>query len=595
MKTLLASAAAVSLLCLSAPALAGAAPYTSAYGDYLVGRMAAAGGDTQTAGRALMAAADADPENATLRERAFLAAMMNGDMGFALSHLPQTGGRLSQALSLQAQAVSAVRQNRSGDIKRVLAASEKAAGSDRTLQLLRPLLFAADGQWNAAIDADLVKALGTDATIRRDKLVTFLQAVNQAQLLERKGRNSEAEEIYALICQPGPSRVLFGPYFGAFLERRGRKDEARALYTEILSASEDRLVRRRLAALDAPGYRKPAKPEIRLIMAESLFLSGTLYASEQQAEMALTSLRLAQFAAPEKPEAQGITDRARLLAGQVLIRLRDIPAAQQEWASVEPSSPFYTEAQTRAAWAYKESADLDAAYEIFTALGAASPQDAGLVVERARILWQKDDTAGGLKLLDDYVAAYGDKTFDWQTWFSYAVLQQAAGDWEKTKVSAKRGLELQPESPELLNLLGYGMIDRGENVDDGMEMIRKALKSAPRSGAIMDSLGWGYYKQGKYAEALEWVEKAIALEPADPEITEHLGDVYLKLGRGVEAKYQWARVLTLEADDTQKASVQAKLDAAAKADQARDAKAVADAAIAPPVVPAKKAPTKTRK
>lgn len=593
MKPFAKPALAAALVCLASPAFAGQAAYTGAYGDYLVGRMAVSAGDTQTAARALMAAADADPANATLRERAFLAAVMSGDMTFALSHLPTAqSGRLARAMSAQLQAVAALRAHRTGDIKRLLAASDTAIPGDRTSPLLKPLLFAAAGQWDKAIDADLTAQLAPDSAPRKDRLILFLQAINQAQLLERRGRNDEAEAIYKLVCQPGPANVLFGPYYGAFLERRGRTDEARTLYEAILSASEDRLIRRRLEALGAAGYRKPDKPDIRLIAAESLFLSGTLYASEQQAELSLISLRLAQYVAPESRAATVTLDRTRLLAGQVLVRMRDIEAAQQEWASVAADSPFYTEAQLRAAWAYKEADALDEAYAIFSDLGQKNPKDLGIVVEQARILWQKDDTAGALRLMDDYIAANGDKGFDWRSWFTYAVIQQTAGDWEKVKAAAKRGLELQPEAPELLNLLAYGMIDRNEDVPGAMEMIRTALKGSPRSGAIMDSLGWGYYRQGKYDEALEWIEKAIALEPADPEITDHLGDVYLKLGRGIEARYQWARVLTLNADDKQKAAVQAKLDAA----DVREAKAVAEAETKPPAeVKAPKTPVKTRK
>lgn len=573
MKTLLTSVAAASLLCLAMPAFAADAAYSSAYGDYLVGRIAAAQGDTETAARALMAASDADPGNGPLRERAFLAAVLSGDMSFAQSHLPDGGGRLSRMVAAQIRTLSLIRDGKARDAITIIEASEKAGATDRATVLLKPLSYAAARQWDKAIDPALEAQLTAESTPNKDRLVLFLQAANQARLLELKGRNSEAEAIFKIICQPGPASVLFGPYYGAFLEQRGRKDEARKLYTDILAVSEDRLVRQRIEALDAKGYRKPKKPDVRLIMADSLFLSGTLYASEQQAEMALATLRLAQYAAPETPAAAPTVDRTRLLAGQVLMRMKDVQAAQTEWASIEPSSPFYREAQVRAAWSLKEAGDLDGAEALFTELSAADPKDIGLTVERARLLWQKDDTAGAIKLMEAYTAAYGDADFGWETWFTAAVLYQAAGDWDKAKVAAQRGLALEPDSSELLNLLGYGMIDRNENVAEGMAMIRKALDKAPRSGAIMDSLGWGHYKQGQYAEALEWIEKAIAVEPADPEITDHLGDVYQKLGRTVEAKYQWARVLTLEADDKQKAAVQAKLDAA----EARESKAVAEA------------------
>lgn len=596
MKPVLASAALAALLCLTSPVMAADAAYSSAYGDFLVGRLAAAQGDTETAAHALMAAADADPANASLRERAFLAAVLSGDMSFARSHIPEKGGRLSRTVAAQVRAISLIREGRGKAAAAIVEASEKAGASDRATLLLKPLSYAAARQWDKAIDPTLESQLNAGTTPNRDRLVLFLQAANQARLLEMKGRHAEAEAIFKIICQPGPASVLFGPYYGAFLEGRGRKDEARKLYTDILNVSEDRLVRQRLDGLDAKDYRKPKSPDVRLILADSLFLSGTLYASEQQSEMALATLRLAQYAAPETAAATPTLDRTRLLAGQVLMRMKDVQAAQTEWASIEPDSPFYREAQVRAAWSLKEAGDLDGAEALFTELSAADPKDIGLTVERARLLWQKDDTAGALKLMEAYQAAYGDADFGWETWFTVAVLYQAAGDWDKAKAAAQKGLTLQPDSSELLNLLGYGLIERKENLTEGMAMIRKALEKTPRSGAIMDSLGWGYYQQGQYTEALEWIEKAIAAEPADPEVTDHLGDVYHKLGRTIEARYQWARVLTLEADDKQKAAVQSKLDTVA----VPDVKAVAEAETAPTGVTAKpktpvKTPVKTRK
>ncbi|MDC7684323.1 tetratricopeptide repeat protein [Asticcacaulis sp. BYS171W] len=566
MKSILKSAVAVAaLLCLAAPAMARDARFTdNPYGDYLVGKLAASQGDTETAARALMAAADADPANNALRERAFLAAVLGGDMDFAAKHLPESGSRFSRNLGTQVRALDAVRSGNGKAAVTAIEASVALDANDRTTLLLKPLIYAEAKQWDKAIDNGLIAELSPESASKRDRLVVFLQAANQARLLELKGRNADAESVYKLICQPGPANVLFGPYYASFLERRGRKDEARKIYTDILSVSEDRLVRHQLETLDAKGYRKPKKPTVRLIMADSLFLSATLYASEQQPEMALATVRLSQFSSPDTPDAARTQDRSRLLAGQVLVRMRDTQAAQEEWASIEPDSPFYQEAQLRAAWGLKEADDLDGAFEIFTRLNAANPKDADIAVERARILWEKDDTAGAIKLMDDYVAQYGDGAFTWQSWFTLAVLHQASGDWEKTKVAARKGLAFQPDSPELLNLLGYGMIDRNENLPEGVAMVRKALDKSPRSGAIMDSLGWGYFKQGDNDQALLWIERAIALQPADPEINEHLGDVYNAMGRDIEAKFQWSRVLTLEADDAQKASVTAKIEAADK-------------------------------
>ena len=56
---------------------------------------------------------------------------------------------------------------------------------------------------------------------------------------------------------------------------------------------------------------------------------------------------------------------------------------------------------------------------------------------------------------------------------------------------------------------------------------------------IIDSLGWAYYRMGRYDEAVRELEKAVELKAGDPVINDHLGDAYWKVGRKLEAKFQW--------------------------------------------------------
>ena len=70
-------------------------------------------------------------------------------------------------------------------------------------------------------------------------------------------------------------------------------------------------------------------------------------------------------------------------------------------------------------------------------------------------------------------------------------------------------------------------------------MLHKAVEARPSDGYIVDSLGWGYYKLGKYDEATKELERAIDLKPGDPTINDHLGDAYWRIGRKLEAHFQW--------------------------------------------------------
>jgi Flp pilus assembly protein TadD len=122
-----------------------------------------------------------------------------------------------------------------------------------------------------------------------------------------------------------------------------------------------------------------------------------------------------------------------------------------------------------------------------------------------------------------------------------------------------KALSLRPDEAELLNYLGYAWIDRGERLQEAMGMVEKAVAANPRSGAIVDSLGWAHYRLGNYKKAVEILEQAVELEAGDPEINNHLGDAYWMVGRKDEAGFQWRRVLTLKPDDKIRADAEQKL------------------------------------
>jgi len=111
----------------------------------------------------------------------------------------------------------------------------------------------------------------------------------------------------------------------------------------------------------------------------------------------------------------------------------------------------------------------------------------------------------------------------------------------------------------VLNYLGFSYVDKGEHLIEAKAMIEKAAAARPDSGAIIDSLGWAYFKLGDYQNAVAQLERAVGLEAADPDINDHLGDAYFRVGRVIEARYQWQRVLTLDPSATLRQQVEMKL------------------------------------
>jgi tetratricopeptide (TPR) repeat protein len=126
-----------------------------------------------------------------------------------------------------------------------------------------------------------------------------------------------------------------------------------------------------------------------------------------------------------------------------------------------------------------------------------------------------------------------------------------------------------PQAAATLNYLGYMNADRGVKLEESLNYVKQAVTFEPNNGAYLDSLGWVYFKLGKYDQAEENLTKAESHMTTDPTVQEHLGDLYQKTGRLKLAAAHWERsvqewnkTVPAEQDTEAFAKVQQKLDAA---------------------------------
>lgn len=113
------------------------------------------------------------------------------------------------------------------------------------------------------------------------------------------------------------------------------------------------------------------------------------------------------------------------------------------------------------------------------------------------------------------------------------------------------GLTSQEELPDAYNALGYLYAEQGTKLDEAAALIRRALKSAPTSGAYLDSLGLVYFKQGKLDAAIENLEQANHYLPDTPEILLHLADAYLEKGLKEKALQTLEHAVRIEPDNVE--------------------------------------------
>ncbi len=119
------------------------------------------------------------------------------------------------------------------------------------------------------------------------------------------------------------------------------------------------------------------------------------------------------------------------------------------------------------------------------------------------------------------------------------------GDWENAEKDLIESLEILPDQPHVLNYLAYSWIDKGINLDKGLEMLKKATELRRDDGYIIDSLGWAYYAKKNYIEAEFFLQRAVELLPSDPIINDHYADTLWMLNKNIQARYFWNHILTL--------------------------------------------------
>jgi len=154
-------------------------------------------------------------------------------------------------------------------------------------------------------------------------------------------------------------------------------------------------------------------------------------------------------------------------------------------------------------------------------------------------------------------------------WFLRGSTFEREKRYADAAVQFKKVLASDPEHASALNYLGYMLADQNQELDAALGYIKKAVDLDPANGAYLDSLGWVYYRLGKYDLAEENLLKASQKINTDPTVHDHLGDLYQKTGRlkmavtnWDRALNEWNRTVAAEVDPADVARVQKKVDSA---------------------------------
>jgi tetratricopeptide (TPR) repeat protein len=126
---------------------------------------------------------------------------------------------------------------------------------------------------------------------------------------------------------------------------------------------------------------------------------------------------------------------------------------------------------------------------------------------------------------------------------------ERSGNKERATEIFRDLLGIDPHYAPALNYLGYMAAERGENLEEAIELVDQALAQEPDNGAYVDSLGWAHFQLGNYSQARGLLERAARLLPDDPTIREHLGDVYSATAEPDLAREAYVRAIALDGDN----------------------------------------------
>ena len=131
-----------------------------------------------------------------------------------------------------------------------------------------------------------------------------------------------------------------------------------------------------------------------------------------------------------------------------------------------------------------------------------------------------------------------------------SIVYDMSGQFDKAESALKVIIDREPDSALALNNLAYMYIEHDRNISKAIDMTKRALEIEPNNGAYFDTLGWGYFKQGKYDLARKSIEEALRLEdtPDRGVIYNHYGDVLNKLGMPAEARGAYKKAIDLGED-----------------------------------------------
>jgi len=478
---------------------------------------------------------------------------------------------------------------------------------DKAIPLLTDLVKQETG-WG---DGPMLLAEAYAGAGRTKDAITWLEEENDPRLMgalgdfyEREQRWTDAAKAYERAMQRTPRNQDLKTRYASVLLKTGSRDDvgkARDVLTEVVSARPDvqslyllSQAQRRL------GDAKAAEASARRAIAQNSKSPWGYYALAEALEERRQYQSVVNELAPAVADFRG---KPADNSFGVSLLLPHLGFAYQELGQHDKAIAVFEEAhklspKDPAVSSYLIEANIaakkySAAADLARAAVADNPDNLRLMRLQAQALRHSGKADQGIAVLEDAVRKHADDPTayvalaqlysdvdrggqavkvlqDAQSKFpsDTSIVFELGAVYDKQKKFAdaeatfKQLLAREPENSAALNYLGYMLAERGERLDESVNLLKKALQIEPDNGSYLDSLGWAYFKSDKLDLAEDSLRRAADQLKTNSVIQDHHGDVLFKLGRVDEAIAAWTRALNGDGDSVNRGDIDKKIRSA---------------------------------
>lgn len=524
-------------------------------GPYLAARMATLDNSFSTAGDYYLRALAQDDTDPFLQDSALVALIAAGEMerATALAVTMSDQGRATELAHLVQRTVLA----HNGRWDDLIAAIDAALADGSP-----------DPQGGNALMDGMTRAWALLGSGRASETLTSFKELARTRgaapmvnyhLALAKAKVGDFEGAEELLSDPVTGSHLLGVIAHAqVLSQLERNKDAIAMLEAIpgfdeephLIALRDRMVAGETLPFDV--VRTPADGIAQVYLTFGSVLAG----SDEPDPLALIQTRLAEYLAPDMGEA-------RLLAAQLLQSFGQFDLAEQEFEALRELGDMRPIAELSRIDALARADRLNDAEKAALALTSEQPELAQGWIALGDLLRQQDKFAQAVPAYDKALRLLSDDVPEmrWFPLYARGIALERSGQFPKADADFREALKIRPDSAQVLNYLGYSLVDRNKNLDEALGLIQRAVELRPDDGYILDSLAWAYFRLGRYDEAVAPMERAVSAMAGDALVNDHMGDIYWMVGRQREAEIQWRRALSLKPEtEAETLRIRAKLE-----------------------------------